>query len=174
MHPALRSSSLLALALILISGCGSRKLSPTDKPSASPSASPSVSSASVKGESISFTTLANGNSKVKTAGTRVVGDQADFEQLWKDHSGSSAILPEVDFSKQTVLAVFAGQKPTGGYSIKISSVRLDGKELVVSYHVTSPEKGKLNSQVLTYPAHIVSVASSKTKGDFTDVRFVSE
>lgn len=178
-----RFSPVLSFTLILLvlAGCGSRKpLTGADtsdsKLSASgstprASASPSASS-STSGTAVSFEALSNGTSRIKTAGQRSVTDSEGFDTLWEEHSGSSAIKPQVDFESESVLAVFAGQKPTGGYSIKITSVSLDGKALQVKYHETSPAKGSLNSQVLTSPAHIVKIG--KAKADFSSVEFEAE
>lgn len=152
--------------------------SPT--PSASPSASASPATgdsgsvSATRSDSIGFESLASGASKIKTAGNRVISDRATYEKFWEEHSGTGSLPPEVDFGTETVLAVFFGQKSTGGYSIRITSVKLSGSELVVSYHETEPEKGKLNSQVLNAPAHIVKISKSKASGDFTSSRFVSE
>ena len=83
-------------------------------------------------------------------------------------------MPAVDFSKQTVVAVFAGQKSTGGYSIKITSVIVEDKKLLVKYHETEPEKGKVTSQVLTAPAHIIKLDKRQAAGDFDSVEFKAE
>src|SRR5690606_8606924 len=122
------------LSCLMLTACGSRSDLPGTKPigqssatvsgnstgQSTPSSSPSPQASAATGVSLSLNSLASGNSRHKTAGTRLVESQAAFETLWQEHSGSSAILPEVDFATDTVVAVFAGQKPTGGYSIKIT------------------------------------------------------
>jgi len=66
-------------------------------------------------------------------------------------------LPKVDFQKHTVLAVFAGEKPSAGFTVKIEKVAQsrDGKETVVLYRETAPRG--IAAAVLTYPSHVVVV-----------------
>lgn len=44
-----------------------------------------------------------------------------------------------------------GEKRTGGYSVKITKVAQSGKELRISYKLTSPAPGAMVTQALTYP-----------------------
>lgn len=193
----MRLLSLSISALILLTACGSRTPSTSSrsgsdsdsgsvsarfsdsKASPSPSASPSASSDSgavnaSSSDSISFSSLSNGSSRVKTAGNRTVATQDELDTLWEEHAGADKQPPTVDFDKQTVLAIFAGPKKSGGYSIKITTIKLAGKELQVRYHLTEPDKGKLTTQVLTYPSHIVKIDRQKAGGDFDSVKFIEE
>ncbi len=150
--------------------------SPTTNPSpsASPSDSGEVSSQSSNSSGLTFESLSTGQSRIKTAANRTAATQDEFDTLWEEHAGADKQPPQVDFTKQTVLAVFAGPKKSGGYSIKVTSVKLSGKELQVRYHLTEPEKGKLTSQVLTYPSHIVKIDRRKASGDFDSVKFIAD
>jgi hypothetical protein len=69
------------------------------------------------------------------------------------------ILPQVDFRKHTVLAVFSGEKPSGGYDIKIEKVLESGdrKNVAVIYRESAPAAGMDTIAVLTYPRHVVVV-----------------
>ena len=108
------------------------------------------------------------------AGTKVVSDAASFDTLWLQHNGSSQQKPEVDFDKETVLAVFSGQKKTGGYQIEITKISQSGSTLNVSYKETSPASSDLTSQVLTSPAHMVKISLSKSQNNFETVTFSAE
>jgi len=63
-------------------------------------------------------------------------------------------LVNVNFEKQMVIAVFSGQKPTAGYSVRIIGQKETGDRLEVYYTETSPAKGTMTAQVITYPYHI--------------------
>jgi hypothetical protein len=73
-----------------------------------------------------FTILAQGE---KAAGIedRVnyrITDESQFEILWyMIYTTSGPAVPNVDFSKKEVLAVFDGSHSTGGYGIRINSVQ---------------------------------------------------
>lgn len=177
-------NQLICLSLMLVSGCGSRQAlsssgsskgtTLTNQISFSQSPKPSASSSvAASSNSLVFTSLASGTSRIKTSSTRTASSQEEWEMLWKEHSASPSV-PTVDFNKQTVLAVFAGQKSTGGYAIKITSIRIEGQKLMVSYHESEPEKGKVTSQVLTAPSHIVKVDKRQSAGDFDSIEFKAE
>lgn len=174
-----RSSSSSARFAASPSASPSSSSSPSTNPSPNPSASPSSDSGEVSSQSsissgLTFESLSTGQSRIKSAANRTAATQEEFDTLWEEHAGADKQPPQVDFAKQTVLAVFAGPKKSGGYSIKVTSVKLSGKELQVRYHLTEPEKGKLTSQVLTYPSHIVKIDRRKASGDFDSVKFIAD
>jgi hypothetical protein len=116
-------------------------------------------------QSIPFTNIARGTSSQIDESRRVVIRTSDeWQALWKSHASSQA--PVVDFSKLMVVGVFAGTKPTAGYSIQIGAVRRDGSKAIVEYAEQSPAAGAIVAQVLTSPFHLVSIPR-----DVQDVEF---
>lgn len=100
----------------------------------------------------------------------VVTDAKNWSELWKQLHKSKIPMPEVpavDFTKNMVIAVFMGQKPTSGYAVQIVEVAQNDGEIVVKVRKTTPPKGSIVLQVLTQPFHIVVVPKSKAQ-----VRFV--
>lgn len=64
-------------------------------------------------------------------------------------------LPEsstIDFSKSAIVAAFAGEKNTGGFSVKIQQAT---DKIMVD--VDSPPKGSMTAQMITYPFQVVSI-----------------
>jgi protease stability complex PrcB-like protein len=55
------------------------------------------------------------------------------------------------------LAVFAGSQRTGGYAIRVVRIDRAGETLTVRAMFTSPPPDALTIQVLTSPAHLVSI-----------------
>ena len=55
-------------------------------------------------------------SGIDTPQQTVARTAAEFEALWKKHAPGQTV-PTVDFTKQMVLAVFLGTRPTGGFSV---------------------------------------------------------
>lgn len=102
----------------------------------------------------------------------VIDDPREWLRLWQQvyrNIFPAPKLPPIDFAKNTVLAVFMGQKPTSGYSVRISEVtKVDG-EVVVRVKEASPPKGAMVSQVITHPFHIIVVPKIEAK-----VKFVTE
>ena len=56
---------------------------------------------------------------------------AAWKQLWQQHSPDRP-LPAVDFTKEMVVGVFTGSRPTAGYSVEIVSAIEASGTLVVS------------------------------------------
>ena len=93
-------------------------------------------------------------SLVAKEANHVVRERAAWESLWRSHAGDAA-LPEVDFSRKMVIAVFLGTKPDGCHSTDITSIiRFDGK-LLVTHADTVPGPAVLCTAALVQPAHLV-------------------
>lgn len=81
---------------------------------------------------------------------------AEWAALWRKHAGD-ATMPKVDFGSRTVVAVFLGTKPSGGYAVEITGTRHDKGATIVEYRERRPERGQVAAQVLTSPAHIAAI-----------------
>jgi hypothetical protein len=76
-----------------------------------------------------------------------------FSKLWREHMGGAMGVPQpaVDFKKHDVVAVFAGSKNTGGYSVTIDSVKIDGRTATIYVTIHKPGPGMMVTQAFTYP-----------------------
>lgn len=84
-------------------------------------------------------------------------------------------LPAVDFSKEVLLACFAGAKSTGGHSIAIDKVTLSGETYQVHFVKTRPGKNCMVTEAFTYPYQIVAVpAVAGAKAVFTGEEAVKD
>ncbi len=106
------------------------------------------------------------NSNVDAARQVTVRTADEWSKLWTQHAGERK-APAVDFSKDVVLAVFMGTRPSAAFSVEIVGTRTEGATLVVSYKETRPAPGGVAAQILTSPYHIVAVP----KGSAADVKF---
>ncbi|MBI5242198.1 MAG: protease complex subunit PrcB family protein [Elusimicrobia bacterium] len=87
----------------------------------------------------------------------VVDNAQSWQRLWQDHQGSLDGLPEVDFSRERVVAVFLGLRHTSGHSVKLEVMAAkDG--LVVSYEIHRP-KG-FTAQVISAPFALLKVPAA--------------
>lgn len=111
---------------------------------------------------LSLSVLASGSQSqnpVTAAKTQIIRSDSEWQSFWTQHRGPNA--PSVDFKKNTVVAVFAGQKPTGGYGIAMTGVKRNSQgEIEVEYKESSPPAGGFQITVLTYPYQIASINSS--------------
>ena len=69
-------------------------------------------------------------------------------------------IPEIDFSKETVIAVFMGEKTTGGYGVIVEDVKEEKGKLVVAIKETKPGSKNMVTMAITQPFCIVKINSS--------------
>jgi hypothetical protein len=110
---------------------------------------------------ISFQTVAKGSrSGVREPLQMVIRSQAEWDTLWKRHVSIETNLPPapaIDFNKEIVIAVFLGEKPTGGYDVEIIRAEQRDGALVIHYREKSPPSAGIVIQSLTQPFHIIQV-----------------
>ena len=115
---------------------------------------------------VPFETIAKGyRSGVLGSLQTAARNPADWTALWKKHASTDSNfppLPAIDFTKEIAVAVFLGEKPTGGHDIEITSVERSGDNLVVSFVERSPQPGGVVTQAFTQPFHIVRVAAQSS------------
>ena len=85
-----------------------------------------------------------------------IADRDAWGALWKTHAPGRP-APEVDFTRETVVAVFLGTRPTAGFAVEIVGVREDGGNVVVQYRETRPSRDSIAAQVLTAPYHVAAI-----------------
>lgn len=115
----------------------------------------------LRGTVPTFRTIEVGTqSGIQTAATEVARDQAAWSSLWTRHKAPARpVAPAtVDFSKDLVLGVFDGFKPTGGFTLEVANLERIGPHLHVTLRRTTPS-GPAPS-VLTFPFHLVVVPNA--------------
>ncbi|HZV05779.1 MAG TPA: protease complex subunit PrcB family protein [Gemmataceae bacterium] len=66
-------------------------------------------------------------------------------------------VKNIDWSKQMLVIVAAGEKRTGGYRMEILSLRAKADRLIVNWKLHSPPPGTFVTQAISYPAQMVLV-----------------
>nr|WP_294780386.1 protease complex subunit PrcB family protein [uncultured Flavobacterium sp.] len=103
------------------------------------------------------------NYTVKTppnnASFTLVSTNEKLNELFVKNTGGCAVPsdPNIDFTKQYLVGVFAGAKPTNGYGIKITSIVENNCQIIVSYYEKSPATGETLSNTPTYPSDFVLI-----------------
>lgn len=86
----------------------------------------------------------------------VARSAAEWAALWKQHSPGGD-LPAVDLSTRTVVAVFLGSRPSAGFAAEIVGTQQKGSTLVIQWREQRPDPGAMTAQMMSSPAHIVSI-----------------
>ena len=95
----------------------------------------------------------------------VARTQSEWDAVWQQHvlgDSSSRPPPVVDFEKEVVVALFLGDKPTGGYDVRISRAEQSHDTLTIHYQERNPPPGGMVNQTLTQPFHIVRIIGEVT------------
>lgn len=85
-----------------------------------------------------------------------VRSPAEWATLWKEN-GATAPLPAVDFSREMVVGVFLGSRPTAGYGVEIVRAVGNSGALVVEYIEAAPSRDAITAQILTAPYHLAAI-----------------
>jgi hypothetical protein len=100
----------------------------------------------------------------------LVRDAAELRAIWNRAYGNvlnPPAVPSVDFSRETLVAVFMGPKPTGGFGLAIRGVTFEGGDLFVALDLQEPRPGSMVTQSLTSPWLIARIP----RGGFSAVWF---
>lgn len=110
--------------------------------------------------------LGSGTSGSPTAGEIVATSAEEWRDKWIA-SGATANPPEVtevDFETEVAVAIFAGERPSGGWKIDPAvEVKRQGTFAAVSYTVVGPGKGCSTSQALTSPYLVLAVKGERLR-----------
>jgi len=63
-----------------------------------------------------------------------------------------------------LVAAFQGEQRTGGFAIAITKIERDRDRLIVHATFVTPQAGSITTQVITSPAHVVSVRAVDVAG----------
>ncbi len=107
-------------------------------------------------------TLASGSqaTAVREARFTLARDFDDLIGVWTAAHSSALQPPSVPpFSpeRETLVAIFLGTRPTGGYAVAVRDVVEERGELYIDVELTEPGRDALTTQVITSPWTIVKV-----------------
>ena len=105
-------------------------------------------------------------SGIEDARQVLVRTDAEWTQLYRQHNFDKP-APKIDFSKEMIVAVFMGSRPTAGFSTAIVTATAAKGALIVRYSESRPSPGTITAQVLTFPYHIAAIPNADVK----DVKF---
>lgn len=89
----------------------------------------------------------------------VITNQNDLQSLYSELNLGDA--PHVDFDTNNVVALFLGQKSSGGYSIGVRSVMVEGNVATVKVSIRKPEPGENATMAITTPYSITVIPKTE-------------
>ncbi|MFA6316072.1 MAG: protease complex subunit PrcB family protein [Elusimicrobiota bacterium] len=114
------------------------------------------------GNASAWETISGQNCGVSKPQMVAAHDTQTLAQLWaKTYGGTPKALdlPSVDFTKETVVAVFLGEKPTPGFNVDLELQQdpMNPNRLYVLYKEKAPKSGAFMPQVVSRPFVILKV-----------------
>jgi hypothetical protein len=91
----------------------------------------------------------------------VIRDANAWDQFWSELGVGNR--PSVDFNHDVVVAVAAGQRPTGGYEILVDRVTQSDGQLTVEVLERTPGPNCITTASLTQPVDVVVVPAADAK-----------
>jgi hypothetical protein len=94
----------------------------------------------------------------RTAGHRVLRDASAWNAFWKDVGQQPPRA--FDPGREMAIAIFMGERRSGGFSTEILGAAPEGGKFVVTFRETSPAPGGMVTQALTAPWAVATVPRS--------------
>src|SRR3989338_11432264 len=86
----------------------------------------------------------------------VIKNSEKLDSLWYEMFNDKNI-PNIDFDENMVIAVFMGEKNTGGYSIQVKKIIKQDNKINVYFREFAPGKNCFVTQALTQPYQLVKL-----------------
>jgi hypothetical protein len=89
----------------------------------------------------------------------IINTQEKMNQYFTQNANpcSPASDPAINFTNNFLVGIFAGQKSTSGYGIKITSIVENNCQIVVNFYEHGPQTGETTTPNATYPADYVLI-----------------
>lgn len=103
------------------------------------------------------------------AQTFVINSETEWQNLWERMFSNTSVkppLPEIDFTGRTIVAVFQGIQPSGGYEIAIQEIVETENTLEVVVKAFAPGKRCVVPGAVTRPFDIVEIEKTEKEAVF--------
>lgn len=137
----------------------------------------SCSSEGSDGKKLPMEIVINGTySSVEDKREMLINNNDDYQKLMNEvykNLDQMPRIPVVDFTKYSLIAVFIGQRPNGGYMVSIDSI-LDVSKIYVNVKEQTPGKNCNVTDAITRPYTIVKIPKTDKKAVFNTKQEVKD
>lgn len=116
------------------------------------------------------TVFSSQSSDIQDLRFELIESQREWDDVW-DEIGRGGPPPDVDFSRDEVALVAAGERPDSCYSVEIRRIDIRSGLLRVDADLLEPGTSCVCSDVLVNPVHAVRFRRTDRRADF-DIRRV--
>lgn len=115
------------------------------------------------GNTVSFEPLTQGFSGKEESFETVIRNPERWQQFWQELHATvyeKPPLPPVDWTKNMVIGIGLGSKPSGGYSVEIKTIVIEDGKLVINALEQQPGRNCGTTMAITQPYYLVVVEQS--------------
>jgi len=107
---------------------------------------------------VKFEILLDGSfSNISLPNQLVIKNSKDWVRLLKIHGNANGIKKnKIDFDDNIVIAIFAGQQPSGGYSLNVTNIKRIDDNLFITVNFHQPAQNEKIGLALTQPFILLS------------------
>jgi len=123
-------------------------------------------------EDVRFDTLESGyDSGIKEFSKKIAKTQEEFNELYKEHLSQQKLIkkpifPHVDFNEKMVASIFLGERPSSGYSIKVTNVTKTNSRITIFATEDAPKDNDYKSSIVTSPYTLITLPKSNLSINF--------
>ena len=88
---------------------------------------------------------------------KVITSEKEWEQLVSKLSVSQTNLPEIDFSKNTLLVLIDKVRNTGGFSVEVENIKVENDKLIVAVKHVGPKPTDMVTMAIDQPFQVVKI-----------------
>ena len=123
-------------------------------------------------EDVSFTTVYHSHSsKIAEPREQLVESQGEWSDVWSE-IGEAGPPPSVDFGREMVALVAAGESANGCHTIEIRDIGIRGGVLRIGARRNAPGAGCACTAAIVHPVHAVRLQSTLRGVEFAVDRVV--
>jgi hypothetical protein len=123
-------------------------------------------------DDVSFTTVYHSQvSGIDDSRQQLVESQGEWNSLWSE-IGQGGPPPSVDFGRDMVAVVAAGERPNGCHTIEIRDIDIRSGLLRIDARRTEPGEGCVCTPAIVHPVHAVRLRRTSRGVDFDVDRVV--
>ncbi len=106
----------------------------------------------------------------------VINKQKEWDELWKNVYSirfPQPKLPTINFEKESVICVFAGEFYSGGYTIEVLDVKKKISSIEIQVKFVTPASSCIVSSALSQPLHLIRVKKINKKVVFKQINEIT-
>ena len=88
---------------------------------------------------------------------KVVKSEKEWKRLLSQLTISQTNLPEIDFSKNTLLVLIDKVRNTGGFSVEVENVKTENDKLIVVVKHTGPKPTDMVTMAIEQPFQVIKI-----------------